>query len=210
MLGLNKVKLTGHRRIGIGLLWLVVAGLPSHMVAQETAPWWKNLFQGASATPAEGELGPTSGGAFAPALPASSEPVDPPASSTEVNSLSTGDSNATSAIEGPKGALSFQCDARVLQLDSAWHAAVPPMRGFRLQVFTGSLQESREMRSAIRKSSPDAAVYLSAMPPIYRVTIGDYRTKWDAQRAQDAWATAFPNALIVPMEINLPPLPGSK
>ena len=210
MLGLNKVKLTGHQLAGFGLLWLMVAGLPSHMVAQETAPWWKNLFQGVSTTPSEGELGPSGSGAVAPAFTTSPESFDSAASSAEVNSLSTGDSNASSTKGGPKGTLSFQCDARVLQLDSAWHAAVPPMRGFRLQVFTGTLQESREMRSAIRKSSPDAAVYLSAMPPIYRVTIGDYRTKWDAQQAQDAWATTFPNALIVPMEINLPPLPGSK
>ena len=44
------------------------------------------------------------------------------------------------------------------------------------------------------------------MPPNYRVTIGDFRTRWEAQKAQDEWTTAFPMAIVIPMDINLPVL----
>ena len=62
------------------------------------------------------------------------------------------------------------------------------------------------MRSTIRRNAPKIPVYLSALPPNYRVAIGDYRSKWDAQKDRDDWLEEYPMSIVVPMEINLPAL----
>jgi hypothetical protein len=44
------------------------------------------------------------------------------------------------------------------------------------------------------------------MPPNYRITLGDFRSKWEAQKEKQVWLKTFPLALVIPMEIELPAL----
>ena len=108
--------------------------------------------------------------------------------------------------ERPVGSVVEQYDDRIASLDSAWHTEEHALRGFRVQIFSGSLQAAREVRANARKTSGEWPVYLSSMPPNYRVTIGDFRSRWEAQKAQDAWDKAFPMSIVIPMDINLPRL----
>lgn len=106
----------------------------------------------------------------------------------------------------PQGFQTQQCDERILSLDSAWHSVDHVLRGYRVQIFSGSLQAAREVRAKARNAQAAWPVYLSSMPPNYRVTLGDFRTKWEAQQAQDAWTDEFPMSIVIPMDINLPAL----
>ena len=108
--------------------------------------------------------------------------------------------------ERPIGSVVEQYDDRIASLDSAWHTEEHALRGFRVQIFSGSLQAAREVRANARKTSGEWPVYLSSMPPNYRVTIGDFRSRWEARKAQDAWNKAFPMSIVIPMDINLPRL----
>ena len=112
----------------------------------------------------------------------------------------------TEKAERPVGSMVEQYDERIATLDSAWHAEEHALRGFRVQIFSGSLQAAREVRAQARRTNGEWPVYLSSMPPNYRVTVGDFRTRWEAQKAQDAWTEAFPMAIVIPMDINLPVL----
>lgn len=104
------------------------------------------------------------------------------------------------------GTLTQTCDERILSLDSAWHEEEHVLRGFRIQVYAGSLQSAREIRAQLRSLQQDWPVYLSSMPPNYRVTLGDFRTRWEAQKVQDEWVESFPMSIVIPMDINLPSL----
>lgn len=121
------------------------------------------------------------------------------------NNQSSEDANRDQEVR-PQGSVTFQWDSRVDELELAWKTAAHPLSGFRIQIFSGSLQQAREVRSTIRRNAPKIPVYLSALPPNYRVAIGDYRSKWDAQKDRDDWLEEYPMSIVVPMEINLPAL----
>lgn len=180
----------------VGLLAL---GADASVLAQSDAGWWKNLFKGtqksmcdSSATeqaapevpgvmiwePSEGDLTEE---------PSAPEPIE-------------------TVEERPIGSVVEQYDDRIASLDSAWHTEEHALRGFRVQIFSGSLKAAREVRANARRTSGEWPVYLSSMPPNYRVTIGDFRSRWEAQKAQDAWNKAFPMSIVIPMDINLPRL----
>jgi len=171
---------------------------------QESAPWWKSLFRGTQQrespdrqldqTPESESTAPFEN--TAPALP-DSAPMP--------NNQSSEDANREQEVR-PQGSVTFQWDSRVDELELAWKTAAHPLSGFRIQIFSGSLQQAREVRSTIRRNAPKIPVYLSALPPNYRVAIGDYRSKWDAQKDRDDWLEEYPMSIVVPMEINLPDL----
>lgn len=171
---------------------------------QESTPWWKSLFRGTQQrespdrqldqTPESKSTSPFEN--TAPALPESA-PVP--------NNQSSEDANRDQEVR-PQGSVTFQWDSRVDELELAWKTVAHPLSGFRIQIFYGSLQQAREVRSTIRRNAPKIPVYLSALPPNYRVAIGDYRSKWDAQKDRDDWLDEYPMSIVVPMEINLPAL----
>jgi hypothetical protein len=108
-------------------------------------------------------------------------------------------------INRKEGHFSLTWDPRMAQLDSAWKEQEHPLMGYRVQLYSGSLQQAREFRSLARKRTT-LPLYLSSMPPNYRITLGDFRSKWEAQKEKQVWLKTFPLALVIPMEIELPAL----
>jgi len=180
-------------------LILVLFGATTSCSAQGDTGWWKGLFKGTQksmcdSTAAE-QPAPEAPGVMIWEAPATDDLEAPSATEPEA------------VIEvRPVGSVVEQFDERIASLDSAWHAEEHALRGFRVQIFSGSLQSAREVRAQARKTNGEWPVYLSSMPPNYRVTIGDFRTRWEAQKAQDEWTHAFPMAIVIPMDINLPVL----
>jgi len=190
-------------KISLSMLLLIGSVfVTDHALSQDGTPWWKSIFQGTSQTEVQKEQMDENQEDYI-AAPAAIDSSD--------SMIKAEDSNAVlpdnvASLPRPEGALNIQCDPRVLALDSAWHREAHPVQGYRIQIFSGSLQAAREVRAKARKLNADSPAYLSAMPPNYRVTIGDFRTKWEARQAQDLWSDAFPLSIVIPMEINLPPL----
>ena len=173
--------------------------------AQGTGAWWKSLFQGTQKSMCDSTS----------QVPAQESAIDAPG----VMIWDAGNTNAEPApreeqaapvledvTERPEGSLVQQCDERILSLDSAWHTTEHILRGFRIQLFSGSLQAARQVRAQVRNAQDTWPVYLSSMPPNYRVTMGDFRSRWEAERAQDEWLDEFPMAIVIPMNISLPAL----
>ena len=173
-------------------------------LAQDNNAWWKGLFQQRSAScdsaavssPDPGEATRTG-----PLTIDESHSIIPAESGAADSNSSESDSAAQRARK--QGDYQLMWDPRMAQLDSTWKTESHPLNGYRIQLFSGSLQKAREFRAIARRRT-DLPVYMSSMPPNYRLTIGDFRNKWGAENEKQQWLGLFPLALVIPMEIELP------
>jgi hypothetical protein len=80
--------------------------------------------------------------------------------------------------------------------------------GFRIQIFFDSGNNSKTRAKSIYETFmakyPDIGAYLTFKTPNYKVRVGDFRTKLDAQRFLNEILTDYPNAWIIDDRINLP------
>ena len=86
--------------------------------------------------------------------------------------------------------------------------AIRTMDGYRIQLFSDSGNNSKTKAQAahdeFQSRYPAIGVYLTFKSPNYKVRIGDFRTKLDAQRFLIEITTDYPNAFIITDQINLP------
>jgi hypothetical protein len=82
------------------------------------------------------------------------------------------------------------------------------IEGYRIQIFSDSGNNSKanaqSLRDEFMSKYPSLGVYLTFKSPNYKVRIGDFRTRLDAQRLLNDISVDFPNAFIVTDQINLP------
>jgi len=86
--------------------------------------------------------------------------------------------------------------------------AINAMDGYRIQLFSDSGNNSKTAAQAVQDEFlvkyPETGVYLTFKSPNYKVRIGDFRTRLDAQRFLNEIAVDYPNAFIIADQINLP------
>ena len=86
--------------------------------------------------------------------------------------------------------------------------ALATMDGFRIQLFSDSGNNSKNKAQAVhdefQSRYPRTGVYLSFKSPNYKVRVGDFRTKLDAQRFLIELTGDYANAFIIADQINLP------
>jgi hypothetical protein len=82
------------------------------------------------------------------------------------------------------------------------------MDGFRIQIFSDSGTSSKNKAQAAQEEFqagfPGMRAYLTFKSPNYKVRIGDFRTKLDAQRFLIELTADYPNAFIIADQINFP------
>ena len=80
--------------------------------------------------------------------------------------------------------------------------------GFRIQIFFDSGNNSKTRAQSIYESFqfkyPNVGAYLTFKTPNYKVRVGDFRTKLDAQRFLNEIIPDYPNAWIIEDQINFP------
>ena len=80
--------------------------------------------------------------------------------------------------------------------------------GYRIQIFFDSGNNSktaaRSIHSAFITKYPNVKAYLTFKAPNYKVRVGDFRSKLDAQRFLNEIITDYPGAWIITDKINLP------
>lgn len=80
--------------------------------------------------------------------------------------------------------------------------------GFRIQIFFDSGNNSKTSAQAsyteFTTKYPDTPAYLSFKAPNYKVRVGDFRTRLDAQRFLNEIIGEYPGAWIIEDLINLP------
>lgn len=76
--------------------------------------------------------------------------------------------------------------------------------GYRIQVFNGSRRESLRMRSQFIDAFPGIPVYSIYEQPEFKVQVGDYRTRIEAERALMRIQKVFSGSLVLKTTINFP------
>jgi hypothetical protein len=80
--------------------------------------------------------------------------------------------------------------------------------GYRIQIFfdsgTNSKTRAQSVFESFKSKNPETKAYLTFKSPNYKVRVGDFRTKLDAQRFLNTIIGDYPNAWIIEDMINLP------
>jgi hypothetical protein len=89
----------------------------------------------------------------------------------------------------------------------------PGLSGYRIQIFFDSGNRSKQMamnaKASFQARFPEIEAYLSFEEPNYKVRVGNFRTKLDAERCLRKIFDLYSNAFIVPDHINFPKLDDS-
>lgn len=82
--------------------------------------------------------------------------------------------------------------------------------GFRVQIFfdSGSNSKNRAIatQNEFNTKHPNVEAYLMFKEPNFKVRVGDFRTRIDAQRLLHEIIGEYPNAFVVKDEVNFPRL----
>jgi hypothetical protein len=81
------------------------------------------------------------------------------------------------------------------------------IQGYRVQIFFGSeRKQAQDAKTKLLQLMPDEEVYLIYQQPYFKVRVGDYRTKMEAEAVYRKLLHEFDKLFIVPDKINLPKL----
>lgn len=81
------------------------------------------------------------------------------------------------------------------------------MPGYRIQIyFGGNRQKAAEVKLDFASKYPDVPAYISYQQPNFKVRVGDYRHRMEAQKFLKNLDGQYPTMFIVPDEVKLPPV----
>ncbi len=81
------------------------------------------------------------------------------------------------------------------------------IEGFRIQIhFGGEREKAKSVKTKFLQQFPDITAYEVYQQPNFKVRVGDFRTRLEAQKFMDELSASFPSAFIVADDIHLPKL----
>jgi len=99
----------------------------------------------------------------------------------------------------------------LVRLHVAYNQAYPTIPGYRIQIFMESgnqaLADCEEVEQKFIDKYEDIPSYITFAAPYYRVRVGDFRTRLEAEKFLQRIGRKYPNAWVIKDEINLPDLP---
>ena len=79
--------------------------------------------------------------------------------------------------------------------------------GYRIQIhFGGEREKAKSVKTKFLQQFPEVPAYEIYQQPNFKVRVGDFRTRLDAQKFMNQIASSFPSAFIVVDDIHLPKL----
>ena len=77
--------------------------------------------------------------------------------------------------------------------------------GFRLQIYFGSSRQAAyDAQAKFMNDFPEIPTYISYIEPNFKVQVGDFRTRLEAQKLQSELNGMFSSFFIIPTKINPP------
>jgi len=96
---------------------------------------------------------------------------------------------------------------RLLEKHRQYNQSNQGVDGFRVQIFFDSGNNSKKAAQTARERFmevyPEVSAYLTFKAPYYRVRVGDFRTKLEAEGFLFQLATTYPNAFTVPDRVQV-------
>ena len=71
--------------------------------------------------------------------------------------------------------------------------------GFRIQLFNGLETRAKKLKSKFSIENPEIRTYLRYSKPEWKVRVGNYKTKLEADKALNIFKENYPGAIIVPL-----------
>ena len=169
---------------------------PSFSDAQGDGSWWKNIFRSA---------------------PDTTQVIDqiiPPDSSITIQENNIEQIDSINFIEEINvlekrigmGHVQIYMDSSIMSINANALDEVKHLKGYRVQIHFGDLESAREVRAKCRRQLAGQKVYLESIAPNYIVSVGNYRDRWEAEFELGDLKKRYPNAVIVPTDIELPKL----
>jgi hypothetical protein len=96
----------------------------------------------------------------------------------------------------------------LLQMHKKLNEKNPHIEGWRINIFFESGNNSKKMavdaKAKFVQSYADVPCYVVFQEPYYKVRVGDYRTRMEAEKLLKELVPEYPNAFVVEDEINFP------
>ncbi|HEY1025023.1 MAG TPA: SPOR domain-containing protein [Sphingobacteriaceae bacterium] len=84
------------------------------------------------------------------------------------------------------------------------HGALITTQGFRVQIFSGAdRSEAYEAQSRFKARYPLMGSYISYIQPNYKIRVGDFRTRMEAEKFMNELRPHYPSLFIISEQINL-------
>jgi len=92
-----------------------------------------------------------------------------------------------------------------------YNESTPAIEGYRIQIFFDaghtSMQNAYKVMEIFEARYPGEHAYISFREPYYRIRVGDFRTRIEAEGFRQKIMPEYPNAFIIKDNINPPPVP---
>lgn len=109
-----------------------------------------------------------------------------------------------------KDSLKMNADARIITLQQKYvelNKLKQSSSGYRIQIHFGNDREkAKEIKTKFLQAFPDIPAYDSYQSPNFRVRVGDYRSKLEANKYLKQISSSFPSSFIVSDNIKYPKL----
>ncbi|MBT8384630.1 MAG: SPOR domain-containing protein [Bacteroidia bacterium] len=105
-----------------------------------------------------------------------------------------------------KGKLEIQSSEKIkniIKQKEAYNKNLKYIKGFKIQLFNGSEQGAYKTREDFSTMFPDIEIKIQFFSPEWKVRVGNYKNRLDADRALFEIKQAFPNAIILPAMIDI-------
>ena len=124
--------------------------------------------------------------------------------------LSTGNMTAQEYYDNDN----ILCDPRIdslVELHKEHNQLYPGFSGYRIQLLMVSgndaLVKAEELKEEFTEEYPETSVYITFGVPNYRVRVGDFRTRLEAEKLLNEINRKYPGAWVTQDLINYPVLP---
>jgi hypothetical protein len=105
------------------------------------------------------------------------------------------------------GQVTIITDYGIELLNDSLIQSPPPIPGYRIQVFFGSLDQAKSARANFIRNHSDIACNIEQITPSFSVRAGNFRNQQEAYKVLLALKPEYPGAIIVSDNIDLPELP---
>lgn len=107
-----------------------------------------------------------------------------------------------------RGTIEVFQDERISRLDSLKRLNPGKPSGYRVQIFFGDRNKALERKADFIETYPDIPAYISYLAPNFRLRVGDFRTRLEAEKLKDE--LQYTGCYIVRDKIELPSLPTER
>jgi hypothetical protein len=92
---------------------------------------------------------------------------------------------------------------QLIQQKKDYNKSITEVKGFKIQLFNGSEQGAYRIRDEFSTLFPDTEIKIEFFSPEWKVRVGNYKTRLEADRALKEIKEEFSNAIVLPAKVKI-------